>query len=77
MHVQTIHRMLIAHLPAAKPYLSPTERAIISLTGPRRRVNACSPKAATRNFSGPAALIEAARVCRVIRASSYKSVSDK
>lgn len=66
-----LHHPHAAHRPA-KPYRSPTERAMISLTGPRRRVKACSPSAATRSFSPPAARTEAARPWLLIRASSAK-----
>jgi hypothetical protein len=43
-----------------KPYLSPTDLAMISLTGPSRRVNACSPRVATTSLS-EVARTEAAR----------------
>lgn len=51
-----------------QPYRSPAVRAIMSLAGPRRRVNACSPSVATRSFSE--ARTVAARVWRLRRASS-------
>lgn len=48
---------------------------MIFLAGPSKRVNACSPKAATRKGSEPVARTVAARVCLLSRASSVSSVS--
>jgi hypothetical protein len=56
------------HLPA-NPYLSPTDLAMIFLTGPSRRVNACSPRVATTNLSEVARTV-AARDCRFSSANS-------
>jgi hypothetical protein len=49
----------IFYLEPEKPYISPTDLAMISLTGPSRRENACSPRAATTSLSEVALTVAA------------------